>query len=180
MSVPYEIIECERCGYAASTLVTAGKFVWSDGGEEYWFNRELAICNDCECVVAMEKFPDPTVLAAARKRLGSFWRKFTKKFGDDDAGIMARSKGLSVAERVLALRRKPVCLSCGSPNVAPLPRLDGGGSANTQVRSLGIAHPGCGGTLTIHGSGGDRVAPMEVTLIYNIQGKKTGERPGWR
>ena len=179
LSVPYEIIECGRCGYAASSLVTAGKFVWSDGEEEYWFRRKLAICSACECVVAMEEFPDPAILAEARKRRGSFWRKLVKKFGDDDVGMVARSKGLSVAEKVLSLHRKPVCLSCGSSNVAPLSRLNDGGSDNTQVRSLGVTHPGCGGMFTIYGSGGDREAPMEVTRVYDIHGKKIGERRGW-
>lgn len=179
MSVPFEIIECERCGYSETSLLTAGKFVWSDGEEEYWFRRKLAICGDCESVVAMEQFPEPAVLAQARKRLRSFWRKLTKNYGDDDAGMMARSNGLSVAERVLGLNRSPVCLSCGSTNVAPLSRPDDGGAENIQSRPLGIAHPGCGGMLTIHGSGGLRVAPMEVTKIYDVHGKKLGERPGW-
>lgn len=179
MSVSYETIECERCGYAETSLVTAGKFVWSDGSEEYWFSRQLAVCKNCECVVAMEEFPEPAVLAEARKRLGSYWRKLTRNYGVDDVGMMARSKGLAVAEKVIALQRKPVCLSCGSANVAPLVTPDDGGSDDTRIRSLGIQHPGCGGMLTIYGSGGDRAAPLEVTRIYDLHGRQIGTRPGW-
>ena len=180
MSVPFEIIECERCDYIQTTLVTAGKFVWTVGTEEFWFDRELGVCVDCQAVVAMEKFPDPALLSAAQKRRNGFWNKLTKRYGNDEAGHLASYAGFSVVESVMSLGRKPVCLSCGGSHVQRLALPDDGESNNTAVCLLHITHPGCGGELTIRGSGGERVAPMEVTRIYDIHGQQISERPGWR
>jgi len=106
MSVPFEVIECDRCDYSQTTLVAAGKFVWTDGLEEFWFDRGLAVCEDCKAVVAMEQFPNAALLSIARKRRNNFWSKLTRKYGDDDAGVLAHKKGFSVAELVVSLGRK--------------------------------------------------------------------------
>lgn len=189
MSVPFEVIECERCGYAASTLVTAGKFVWSDGGEEYWFGRKLGICTDCECVVAMEEFPDEErlieqerrsrMLEERRKRKPGFFGKIFNRPLIDPSAFGKSSDDVSVARKVLELKRRPVCLSCGSTRVAPLMRPENSDSQNTSLQALGFLHPGCGGMLTIYGSGDYREEPAHITLIYDIQGKKIGERLEW-
>jgi hypothetical protein len=184
VSVPFEIIACEACGYRATSLVTAGKFVWTEGGEEYAFGRDLAVCRACCQVVAMECLPDRAELAAtppapvpvtpARTFLDRLLRRPTPQPEPDRP-----RQSFRVAERVLALARKPVCLSCGSPDVIPIPR-SRGGSRDETVRPLGLDHPGCGGALTIQGSGLTRIAPRAVARLFDIHGRQVGERPGWR
>jgi hypothetical protein len=179
MSVPFEIIECDRCEYVQTTLVTAGKFVWTNGHDEYWFDRDLALCDDCEAVVAIERFPAKHIFEMAKQRRASFWRRLTKKYGDGEVGKIAASESFTVLEAVMALRRAPVCLECGGTHIRPLVRPGGSDTANTTARSLHAVHPGCGGGLTIRGSGGERVAPLEITRVYDIYGRKVSQRPGW-
>lgn len=179
MSVRYMIIECDRCHYAATSLVTAGKFIWTDAGQEFWFSRKLAVCDDCKGVVAIEDFPVLGLAAKTEPRQDSFWRKLARRFVRDKAGEFAEKAGLTVAAKVLALKRRPVCLTCGGTNVTPIPEDRLGNPDDVAMRPLGIAHPGCGGNLTVRGSGNNRIAPREVTQIYDIHGRKIGERPGW-
>ena len=179
MSVPYETIFCDTCGYEAISLVTAGKFIWSSGAEEFWFDRELALCEDCQGVVAMEKFPDRAGFDEAQKRHSSLWRGALRRYGKDEAGRLAEKEGFGVLEQVMKLQRPPVCLACGGSGVEPI-RRPKGGSSDTSIRALGMSHPGCGGQLTIQGSGVNRIAPREFTRIYDTRGQLVVERPGWR
>lgn len=192
MSVPYETITCDGCSYRQNTLITAGKFVWKSGGQEFWFDRELAVCHTCRAVVAMEKFPDEERLQKLerqhreleeRKRLiakrqSNFLHGLLGRFGEKIEEYQLREDGYSVLQEVRALQRDPVCLTCGNTSVTPIIRT-AGGSNDTSVRSLGVVHPGCGGQLKIQGSGNNRIAPAEVTRIYDINGQKIGERQGW-
>jgi hypothetical protein len=129
----------------------------------------------------MENLPDPAVFQEARKRQASFWRSRLKRFGKDGAGVLASGEGFAVLEEVMELGRLPVCLTCGQHDVEPilLPR---GGSRDASIRQLGMVHPGCGGQLSVQGSGGPdgmRVAPRQVTHIFDIHGQFIGERLGW-
>ena len=179
MSVSYEIISCDTCDYQGTSLVAAGKFVWKSGQREHWIDRSLALCQSCQGVVAIEKFPDLAMFQDARKRRSSFWRRALGRFGEDAAGKLAKEECFTVLEQVMELGRRPVCLTCGQHDVEPI-LLPKGGSRDASIRQLGMVHPGCGGQLTVQGSGGVRIALTRMTRIYDTEGQFVGERPGWR
>jgi hypothetical protein len=191
MSVPFGVVECELCGYVATTSVTNGKFLWTDGEDEFWFSRRLAVCHSCESVVAMEEFPtepeiqekEQNAQEAARRRersTGFFARLFRSRSTIDPNSFPRMPEGFDVARKVLAMGRKPVCLSCGSTTVVPLVLPDDYVTSNESLRMLNVRHPGCGGMLTIYGSGGTREMGMPIARIYNLEGRFIGERHEWR
>ncbi|WP_233417301.1 hypothetical protein, partial [Halovulum marinum] len=112
----------------------------SSGAEEFWFDRELALCEDCQGVVAMEKFPDRAVFDEAQKRHSSLWRGALRRYGKDEAGRLAEKEGFGVLEQVTKLQRPPVCLACGGTAVEPIHR-PRGGSNDTSIRPLGMSIP---------------------------------------
>lgn len=179
MSAPYEIISCDTCSFQGTSLVAMGKFVWKSGEQEHRIHQSWALCQSCRSVVAMENLPDPAIFQDAIKRRSSFWRRQLGRFGKDEAGKLAKEQCFTVLEQVMALGRPPVCLTCGHPDVEPILRQIGG-SRDTSVRLLGAVHHGCGGKLSIRGSGSTRIALTRITRIYDIEGQFIGERSGWR
>lgn len=179
MSMTFQIIECEECGLLATTTSLAGKFLWTDGKDTYWFQRQLGLCPHCCSVEPMEEFPDPSDLEPPpRRRLGWLWSVLSPLYRRNAAFQAKEVAGFAVAKAVLALNRAPVCLSCGSSAVKPLdlPQMD---DADVQPRRIGARHPGCGGELTVRGSGDVREWPPSVTLTYDLQGRLIHKAPGW-
>ena len=175
MSIPFLIFTCDSCDYHSSSFVTFGEFLWNYDGQTFNFDRQLGLCQDCKEVVAMEKLPDPDVMDRARnihatytgQRL--FW--FQEK---DEAKYLASQEGFNVLERVMELRRPPVCLTCGGSEVQPLvlPEVpDGAKVTDMALTPLGVEHPGCGGQLQVEGSGGLRISLNPVTHYFGIDGK---------
>lgn len=175
MSIPFLIFTCESCDYHSSSFVTFGEFLWNYDGQTFNFDRQLGLCQDCKEVVAMEKLPDPDVMDRARnihatytgQRL--FW--FQEK---DEAKYLASQEGFNVLERVMELRRPPVCLTCGGSDVQPLvlPEVpDGAKGTDMALTPLGLEHPGCGGQLQVESSGGLRISLNPVTYYFGIDGK---------
>lgn len=191
MSVPFGVIECSQCTYVVTTSVTNGMFLWTDGEDEFWFSRCLAVCHACERVVAMEEFPteqeiqekEQQAQEAARKReksKGFFARLFRSRDPINPNRVPQRMpEGFNVAREVLAMGRKPVCLSCGSAAVVPLILPDDFVTKEENLRPLNVRHPGCGGMLTIYGSGGTREMGMPIARIYDLEGQFLGERHEW-
>ena len=175
MSIPFLTFTCDSCDYNSLSFVTFGEFLWNYDGQTFNFDRRLALCQDCKEIVAMEKLPDADVMDRAREIHSTytgprlFW--FQEK---DEAKYLASQEGFNVLERVMELRRPPVCLMCGGSDVQPLvlPEVpDGAKHTNMALTPLGVKHPGCRGQLQVEGSGGTRISLAPVKYYFSIDGK---------
>lgn len=131
----------------------------------------MGVCNHCNELVAMEYFPDSTVMERARELHPEYCGNASAIFENDEAKYIASQIGMNVLETVLALHREPVCLTCGGSDVQPImiPRFV---STRTRIPvCLGISHPECGGLLMVKGSDGMRLAMNPITRVYDIYGQ---------
>ena len=114
MSIPFLTFTCDSCDYYSSSLVTFGEFLWNYDGQTFNFDRQLGLCQDCKEIVAMEKLPDADVMDRARKIHATYTGPRLFLFQEkDEARCLASQEGFNVLERVIELRRPPVCLKCG-------------------------------------------------------------------
>ena len=175
MSIPFLTFTCDSCDYYSSSLVTFGEFLWNYDGQTFNFDRQLGLCQDCKEIVAMEKLPDPDVMDRARKIHATYTGPRLFLFQEkDEARCLASQEGFNVLDRVMELRRPPVCLKCGGNDVQPLvlPEVpDGAKLTDMTLTNLELKHPGCAGQLQVEGSGGLRLGLNPVTYYFGIDGK---------
>ena len=175
MSIPFLTFTCDSCDYYSSSLVTFGEFLWNYDGQTFNFDRQLGLCQDCKEIVAMEKLPDADVMDRARKIHATYTGPRLFLFQEkDEAKYLASQEGFNVLERVMELRRPPVCLKCGGSDVQPLvlPEVpDGAKRTDMTLTNLELKHPGCAGQLQVEGSGGLRLGLNPVTYYFGIDGK---------
>ena len=174
MSIPFLNFTCDSCDYHESSFVTFGLFLWNYNGQTFSFDRRLGLCQDCKAIVAMEKFPEPQEFEEAKKLNPELCGKFVNPFTTSYVRQLASREGFEVLERVMGLRRQPVCLKCGSSDVQPLvlPEVpDGAKRTDMVLTNLEVKHPGCGGQLQVEGSGKLRIGVNPVTYYFGIDGK---------
>ena len=151
--------------------MTVGQFLWKHEGQVFRIDRQMGLCENCNKIVAMERFPAPTVLERAREMHAEYAGKRPDTFEKDEAKRVASQQGLAVLERVIKLNRTPVCLECGGSNVRPV-RIPRGVSTKTKIPvCLGISHPWCGGLLVIKGSEGKRMGMNTISKAFDIYGQ---------
>jgi hypothetical protein len=169
LSIPFLIFTCDKCNYRENSLIFFGSCLWINKGQMFAFDRELGLCQSCEGIVVMEKFPNQIDFNRARSLHPSLVGKWVNPINGDKAELMACQKGFPVLEAVLAKKRSPVCLKCGQSNVQPL-RLSQGSDIKQSER-IGFKHPACGGELMVKGSGGLRVSLRETTFYFDVYGR---------
>lgn len=153
-------------------MATVGGFQWSDQGQVFKFDRQLGLCLDCNEIVAIEKFPDAQIMERAREIRPTYEGKpLLRLLEKDQAKYLASQEGFDVLERVLALKRQPVCLECGKSAVRPI-TIPKGVNSDTAV-ALDLGHPWCAGKLQIQTSDGMRIGLNPRTRIYDIFGRLT-------
>lgn len=180
MSVPYRIVSCSACKLSQFSTILNGYFVWRDPEyREYDIDRELAVCRGCNGIVPKEKFPNQDLFQKAKEiyYASFFKRKFlAARTRQDDYGsslinkAIRREERFEVLEAVMGLRRRPVCLSCGSANVSAIPIPDNHDVRSEKFHRTSMMHPGCGGELLVRGSGGERIAVHLYKRTYDIRG----------
>lgn len=170
MSVPFLSITCTDCDFRGSSFATTGRFLWNHEGRTFQFERRLALCLDCNKVVAIEDFPDAEKMERARSiRTTYTGQPLLRLLEPDYAKYLASQLGFEVLEEVLALDRQPVCLECGQSAVRSIDRPEG---VNSEAPvSLNLGHPWCAGTLQVQSSGGLRMSVRAKTLVYSIHGQ---------
>ena len=175
MSIPFLKFTCDCCDYYESSFVTFGQFLWNYDGQTFNFDRQLGLCQDCEGIVAMEDLPDAHTMERARKIHSTYTGPRLFRFKEkDEAKYLASQEGFEVLERVMELRRPPVCLKCGGSDVQPLvlPEVPHGANpTDMALTPLGVKPPGCRGQLQVEGSGGLRISLNLVTYYFGIDGK---------
>ena len=175
MSIPFLTFTCDSCDYHSSSFVTFGEFLWNYDGQTFNFDRQLGLCKDCKEIVAMEKLPDADVMDRARKIHATYAGPPLFLFQEKDkAKYLASQEGFNVLERVMELRRPPVCLKCGGSDVQPLvlPEVPHGAKRTDMAQTpLGVKHPGCGGQLQVKDSGGLRLGLNPVAYYFGIDGQ---------
>lgn len=186
MSVPFHILECASCRYRATTFVLDGIFLWTDGDDVYRFQPRLGVCHSCKKVVAMERLPSPVDLIREQERVDAlklehekqkgFLRRLFKK--EHRNGPLSLNEGFAVAQKVIALHRPPVCLSCGSAHVEPIEWSNLMSTDDENARSLSVAHPGCSGTFVLFGSGGLQEQRSLQTFTFDLDGRLLSKRYG--
>ena len=178
MSGAFCVIFCDACTYRTHSLIAVGSYFWRSGDREFRFRSGLGVCETCRGVVAIELFPSPELFEQARERRRSWMRRHLIGFGRDQIGTLASQDGFEVLEEVIALRREPVCLSCGQPAFVTIDRGKLHETSDKTERPLGIAHPGCSGNLRIRGSGLNRISMAEITRVFDPRGKMIAKRFG--
>lgn len=170
MSIPFLSISCTSCSFSGSSLATTGCYLWSHEGQTFQFDRRLGLCLDCNEVVAIEDLPDAETMERARTIRQTYRGKALIRLLEPDyAKYLASQDGFDVLEKVIASKRKAVCLQCGKSAVRPIIRPEG---VNSDMPvSLGLGHPWCTGTLQVQDSGSLRIAIRPETRIYSIHGK---------
>ncbi len=171
MSMPYRILECEKCGYTASEFSLWGRRSYRVDGLDVPMYVRFGWCARCEELLAIESFEDAdTTLKEVEDARGDLHRYL----GSPLAPLLGlllpgRRKALGYAmERlhigarrlhVIARRRGTErCLSCGSREVIPfegnmdLP-YDLMNRSFQGLRLTGFVHPGCGGIFFAKPSG---------------------------
>jgi hypothetical protein len=170
MSIPFLSITCTSCSFEGTSLVTAGRYLWTNNGMAFQFDRRLGLCLDCNKVVAIEDLPDAETMERARYiRTTYTGQPLLRLLEPDYAKYLASQVGFEVLEEVLTLDRQPVCLECGKSAVRPIDRPEG---VNSEVPvSLNLGHPWCSGKLQAQSSGGLRMGVRHETRIYSVHGK---------
>ena len=170
MSIPFLIITCTSCSFEGTSLVTAGRYLWTDNGMAFPFDRRLGLCLDCNNVVAIEDLPDAETMERARSiRTTYTGQPLLRLLEPDYAKYLASQVGFEVLEEVLVLDRQPVCLECGKSAVRPIDRPEG---VNSEVPvSLNLGHPWCAGMLQVQDSGALRMGVRAQTHVYSIHGQ---------
>jgi hypothetical protein len=187
MSMPYRIISCSRCDLYETSLNMYGFFVWRDPqNREFHIDRELGICRDCRTVTPIERLPDHDEFDEAEEAfLSGFWRKRSlrkkiyRSFWKDSLieKALDPESGYEVLRAVMALKRTPVCLVCGSSSVSTMPIPYGHNPSSEDPVPTGTIHPGCGGELIISGSGGERIAMSRYKNVYSLEGQLIDRTP---
>ena len=142
MSIPFLSITCTSCSFSGSSLATTGCYLWSHEGQTFQFDRRLGLCLDCNEVVAIEDLPDAETMERARSIRQTYTGKpLLSLLEPDYAKYLASQGGFDVLEKVIASKRKAVCLQRGKSAVRPIVRPEGVNS-DTPV-SLGLGQVPC-------------------------------------
>ena len=173
MSFSFFNITCDGCLFNGSSLATFGRYIWSHNGKLFPIDRQMGLCEDCDNIVAIEKFPDLVVMERARKirPILMLGKPLLFHLEDDEAQYLASQKNFDLLERIIDLNRSPVCLKCAGSAVHAI-KIPKGASGGTLM-DLGIKHPGCSGHLKVQGSGGLRISMRPITRLYDLSGKLT-------
>ena len=169
MSTTFLNFTCDKCSFKGDSLVAFGGFYWSHKEQMFQIDQQLGLCSDCDEVVAMEKLPDSYTMKRAREIRKDFIGQPLFQFIEKDyAKYLASQEGFEVLDRVIALKRRPVCLKCGGykVQVIELPS-NAGGSIPINI---GVKHTGCSGKLKVNGSGGVSLGLNPIKYIYDIYG----------
>jgi len=169
MSTTFLNFTCDKCSFKGDSLVTFGGFYWSYKEQMFQFNQQLGLCSDCDKIVAMEDLPDSYTMKRAREihkeYTGQPLFQLTEK---DYAKYLASQEGFAVLDRVIALKRRPVCLKCGGNKVQAI-ELPSNAGGSIPIK-IGVKHTGCSGNLKVHGSDGVRLGMNPIKYIHNIYG----------
>ena len=169
MSTTFLNFTCDKCSFWGDSLVTFGGFYWSYKEQMYQFERQLGVCSHCDEIVAMEKLPDSYTMKRAREiRKDYTGQPLFQIFEKNYAKYLASQEGFAVLDRVIALKRRPVCLKCGGDKVQAV-ELPSNASGSIPIK-IGIKHPKCSGNIKVHGSGGLRLGLNPIKYIYDIYG----------
>ena len=169
MSITFLNFTCDKCSFKGDSLVTFGGFYWSDKEKTFQIDQQLGLCSDCDGIVAMEKLPDSYTMKRARGiRKDYTGQPLFQLIEKDYAKYLASQEGFAVLDRVIALKRRPVCLKCGGNKVQAI-ELPSNASGSIPIK-IGIKHTGCSGNLKVHGSGGFRLGMNPKKYIYDIYG----------
>ena len=169
MSTTFLNFTCYKCSFKGDSLVAFGDFYWAHREKTFQIDQQLGLCGDCDEIGAMEKLPDSYTMKRAREirkdYTGQPLFQLTEK---DYAKYLASQEGFAVLDRVIALKRRPVCLKCGGykVQVIELPS-NAGGSIPINI---GVKHTGCSGNLKVNGSGGVSLGLNPIKYIYDIYG----------
>ena len=178
MSTTFLNFTCDKCSFKGDSLVAFGGFYWSHKAKTFQIEQQLGLCSDCDEVVAMEKLPDSYTMKRAREirkeYTGHPLFQLTEK---DYVKYLASQEGFAVLDRVIALKRRPVCLKCGGNTVQAI-ELPSNAGGSIPIK-IGIKHPKCSGNLKVHGSDGVRLGINPIKYIYDIYGKLTSTVEGY-
>ena len=169
MSTTFLNFTCDKCSFQGDSLVTFGGFYWSHKAKTFQIDQQLGLCCDCDEIVAMEKLPDSYTMKRAREiRKDYTGQPLFQLIEKDYAKYLASQEGFTVLDRVIALKRSPVCLKCGGNKVQAI-ELPSNAGGSIPIK-IGNKHPRCSGNLKVHGSGGFRLGINPKRYIYDIFG----------
>ncbi len=187
MSIPTAVIECSTCDYQVAAVQTHGAFSWCDDtGNRAQLTRELGVCEDCACVVAIEKLPSESELqdmvaevraTHPRPMKKGFLSRLMGERKDDHPDWLKALDSMvpknpeSVLLALSEQKRRPLCLTCGSTNIAPLNLPQRDDLSETLEYTTRVKHPGCSGVLVAYFPRNQRFSPMEFATLVHVSGR---------
>ena len=173
MSMPFEVIQCSRCDFSASSSQAWGRFYYVlDDQRLVPLCRTLSWCHDCKSIRAIEdlsidllneKIRDRrkkvrTQHALVSRRKSMIWpfnlllseQQTARKIRTLDHCEQALQDELDLLSIVEARQSEEKCLVCSSPHVT---KVDVPSVYSPETSApIDFRHPDCGGALTATGS----------------------------
>jgi hypothetical protein len=160
MSMPSINLDCEKCGYSGSTMVTWGSFNYRTEDQIIPVNRILGWCLDCDGLVPIEDFSNSNeILAEIKEILKPLKIKASKWLSINLFKYQCKNRAESIEKveqlatqlnMIVERKGKERCLTCSSINVLPFDgdyRLEYEGLLYKGLKKTGFIHPSCGGEI---------------------------------
>ena len=176
MSISFLKISCSECDFSGSSLVAFGTFRYKSENSYFDLDRSFGLCLDCNAIVPIEILPDADTFHRAKQLRKTYTgRPLLKLLEKDVAKYLASQQNFEILEKVIDLNRKSVCLECGKAAIRELeiPK----NVSDTFWINIDQSHPWCSGKLQVKHSGSLRIAPQEITKLYNIYGELISTHP---
>lgn len=188
MSMPMYTIKCSGCDYATSNRITWGHFEYESGEKRLSVKRDIAWCNQCHELAAVESFTVGSfdeewiwveLDSLQQEVMPSFWRYIRARFNGQyrkTSGCLEQVRS-RIDELLLAIRRKGTerCLTCGSQDLKVFHVADAGMSDSLSPPEF--IHPGCGGQICTSDSSMRISMAFRHIRVYSLNGEFLREEP---
>jgi hypothetical protein len=160
MSMPSINLDCDKCDYSGSTMVTWGNYKYRYENQTTPVNRILGWCSDCEGLAPIEDFNNASEILAeikglikplkvnVRRRISITTSKYQCESRVEN---LERIDQLSSQLHMIIERKgNERCLKCSSTNVSIFDgdySLEYEGLLYKGLRKTGFIHPNCGGEI---------------------------------
>lgn len=159
MSMPSINLNCEKCDYSDTTMVTWGNFNYRYKKQTTPINRVLGWCFNCEKLAPIEDFSNSSEILAEIKDLINTLKSTSKRISitfsnkkyENRVEKLEKIDQLSTQLNMIIERKgQERCLNCSSTNVSLFDgdyKLDYEGLLYKGLKKTGFIHPNCGGEI---------------------------------
>lgn len=203
MSMPYDLVRCQKCQMQWPTHVTWGYFEYELSPDRTLsVDRTVGWCHACEGFEAIEVLPERTSLIRKIETLGDAVAAIRAEKRDRaNRGLLGwiqdKRLGISRENLTTQLSRKNgemretedallwgekrksanCCLTCGSTHVEHIELGPCSDFRKQVTHRIEFRHPKCGGEMFLRGSGVSLAKSFHLRRIYDPEGRFIRESP---